>query len=127
MKRYLLTCIKDMPGCKKGFSHTFTEDFLNSPAGSVLFSNDRKEDRAINLLLEYQDDSEFVKKEYDFSEAIDVLCPICQKRTMFTEFEEGQYSDDGVTKWYKETLLVCVKCKKKVFISSVCTKTKVSW
>lgn len=124
---YKLTCIKDMQGCKKGFSHTFAEYYHNEPAGSVLFSSDRKENRAINLLLEYQDDSEFVRKEYDFSEAVKVLCPECKERTMFSDFEEWQYSDDGVTKWYKKIFLVCVKCRKKVFVSSVCTKTKVSW
>lgn len=124
---YKLTCIKDMPGCNEGFFHVFNEYYLTQPAGSVLFSSDRKEDRAINLLLEYQDDPEFVRKEYDFSEAVDVLCPECKERTMFSDFEEGQYSDDGVTKWYKKIFLVCVKCRKKVFVSSVCTKTKISW
>ena len=124
---YKLTCIKDMPGCKKGFSYTFMEYYLNRPAGSVLFSSDKKEDRAINLLLEYQDDSEFVRKEYDFSEAVRVLCPDCKERTMFSDSEERQFSDDGVTRWYKEIFLVCAKCRKKVFVSSVCTKTKVSW
>lgn len=126
---YTLTCIKDMPGVEKGFSRTFSEFGLNYPCG-ICFSNDSEEDEKMHILKQYRNNSEFVKVEPDLSEAVEELtCPKCGKVSLFTfaDDEDKRYYDDGVEKWYKGTGLVCGCCGWKVYLSSVCTKTKVHW
>lgn len=111
---YKLTCLKDMPGCKKGFSHTVCEDYLNRPR-AILFSHNPEEQEAIETLVSEHDNTEFVKKEFDFDRAVDVLCPVCKKRSMFLIFYEMEHREKFYDpRTYKK--LRCVLCGREARI-----------
>lgn len=126
---YKLTCIKDIPGLDAGFSHTFSKENLDYP-GCICFSNDPQEDEKINKLRRYMNYPDFIKTEPDLSYAVEELvCPKCGKMSLFTfkDNEDEKYTDGDVTRYYKGTGLICAFCNWKKYLSSVCTKTHVSW
>ena len=126
---YKLTCIKDMPGVEKGFSHSFKEEYLSLRSGGVSWSDNRKLDKKINILLSNRNEKEFVKIEPDFDRAIKELkCPRCNKESLFVCIgdEKSRYDAD-VTVYSEDVMLKCPVCRWCKKITSIVTGTKVDW
>lgn len=126
MKKYKLTCIKDMPGVEKGFSYSFSEKHLLEGIRPITY--DAELDKKIYSLFYNRNNEDFVKKEIDLDYAVKELkCPKCGRESLFTSIinRERYTCSCDVYKWYDDTGLECGICGWQVKLSSVCTETKV--
>lgn len=132
MKYYIVTLLKDLPNVKAGFTFKVTGEFIKHPyylASQIDGMSDEKFNDKVTEVLLYRDKSKWVKIEYDFSKAVKVVCPNCNKMHMFAftdDDTEKRYEGDGVTSWYENGGLECV-CGYKVYTYKTCVNTQIIW
>ena len=135
MKYYRLTLLKDLPELKAGFSVVLNEWAMKNPC-NILFrkpnSKTNKEDdeygEQICTVWRYRDNPEWVKVEFDLSQAIQIKCPDCEMVGMFNyEKQEQCHSDDGVDSYYKTVGLECPHCGYELDTHTVHTRTRVRY